>query len=162
MTIRHITTGRQNQDNPEQKQERIVSWDATHVSGWERLRLKKGFQFLIRILWLLSNLISSRKHEARHRKDHRCEEDGCEARFGTRNDLERHRKSVHGKYPQCGPKESYKCFGRNCGHPKKVWPRLDNFKAHIKLKHNDQNEEDLLSQYIAPTSQKNIFQLIVL
>uniref|UniRef100_A0A093VGL0 Putative membrane protein ActII-3 n=1 Tax=Talaromyces marneffei PM1 TaxID=1077442 RepID=A0A093VGL0_TALMA len=34
-----------------------------------------------------------RKHDARHRKAHKCEEDGCESRFGNKNDLERHRKS---------------------------------------------------------------------
>lgn len=98
----------------------------------------------------MSNLTSSssRKHDARHRKDHRCGEDGCEARFGTRNDLERHRKSVHSKCPQCGPKETYKCFGRNCGHPEKVWPRLDNFKAHLRHKHSEEDEEQLLSQYM--------------
>lgn len=98
--------------------------------------------------------MSSRKHDARHRKDHRCEEDGCDARFGTRNDLERHRKSVHSKCPQYGPKETYKCFGRNCGHPKKVWPRLDNFKAHLRLKHSEQDEIDLLSQYMPSTLYK--------
>uniref|UniRef100_A0A093XKS8 Krueppel-like factor 3 n=1 Tax=Talaromyces marneffei PM1 TaxID=1077442 RepID=A0A093XKS8_TALMA len=93
----------------------------------------------------LFNLMSSRKHDARHRKAHKCEEDGCESRFGNKNDLERHRKSVHNKCPECGPKETYKCFGRNCGHPEKVWPRLDNFKAHLRLKHYEENETDLLS-----------------
>ncbi|EED16042.1 C2H2 finger domain protein, putative [Talaromyces stipitatus ATCC 10500] len=87
-----------------------------------------------------------RKHLARHRKSHLCEENHCGRRFGSLNDLERHRKSVHNKSPQCGPKEMYKCFGRNCRHPEKEWPRLDNFKAHLRRQHDDQNVEDLVSQ----------------
>ncbi|KAE8550323.1 hypothetical protein EYB25_006549 [Talaromyces marneffei] len=95
--------------------------------------------------WVGKTPSEKRKHDARHRKAHKCEEDGCESRFGNKNDLERHRKSVHNKCPECGPKETYKCFGRNCGHPEKVWPRLDNFKAHLRLKHYEENETDLLS-----------------
>lgn len=95
---------------------------------------------------------SFRKHLARHRKDHVCKEDDCDKRFGTLNDLERHRKSVHNKCPLFGPKEKYKCFGRNCRHPEKEWPRLDNFRAHLRRQHSDENEEDLVSQYVSTTS----------
>ncbi|OKL56775.1 hypothetical protein UA08_07817 [Talaromyces atroroseus] len=88
----------------------------------------------------------SRKHDARHAKAHRCEEDGCDAGFGTKNDLERHRKAVHSKSPRCGPTDRYKCFGRNCQHPDKVWPRLDNFKAHLDRKHADESQQALIAQ----------------
>jgi uncharacterized protein YqeY len=35
-----------------------------------------------------------------------------------------------------------------------VWPRLDNFKAHLRLKHSEQDEIDLLSQYMPSTLYK--------
>ncbi|KAI7281515.1 hypothetical protein KC345_g4062 [Hortaea werneckii] len=79
----------------------------------------------------------------------RCSEPHCKRTqgFATNNDLERHRKSVHGKTPTVGMKKGYVC--KSCppvpeGHKVKFWPRRDNFKAHAVRKHvSDKNKEAL-------------------
>ncbi|KAH8701122.1 hypothetical protein BGW36DRAFT_448101 [Talaromyces proteolyticus] len=87
----------------------------------------------------------SRKHEARHEKTYQCEALTCAVRFGTKNDLERHRKAVHRKTPLCGPSEVFRCFGTDCNCPRwKEWPRFDNFKAHLKRMHKDEDENELI------------------
>ncbi|KAL4927900.1 putative C2H2 finger domain protein [Aspergillus undulatus] len=50
-----------------------------------------------------------RKHEARHRKLFKCDEPNCTRKegFGTINDLARHKKCVHKKEPERGPKILY-------------------------------------------------------
>ncbi|CRG92180.1 Zinc finger protein 865 [Talaromyces islandicus] len=92
--------------------------------------------------WVGNTPSEKRKHDARHRKAHKCEI--CNASFGTQNDLERHRKARHQKNPRCGPSERFKCFGRGCTNPDKLWPRRDNFKAHIQRKHKYQDEKELM------------------
>lgn len=63
--------------------------------------------------------------------------------FATRNDLERHRKGVHGLVPRVGPKGGYicsECLDSQDDKAGKWWPRKDNFKNHVrnhvKKKHN--------------------------
>ncbi|KAK5722638.1 hypothetical protein LTR15_005870 [Elasticomyces elasticus] len=70
-----------------------------------------------------------------------CDEVGCGRKegFATQNDLQRHRSSVHQKTPSVGRRLGFIC--RACpppqpGQPPKYWPRRDNFKAHVKRKHN--------------------------
>ncbi|KAF9894221.1 hypothetical protein FE257_007723 [Aspergillus nanangensis] len=50
-----------------------------------------------------------RKHEARHRKLFKCDIPNCTRKegFGTINDLARHKKCVHKKEPERGPKVLY-------------------------------------------------------
>ncbi len=88
-----------------------------------------------------------------HSKPFRCREPGCTRTqgFATENDLQRHRKSVHGASPRIGNKIGYICVA--CPEPsdgttRKWWPRLDNFKAHIRRKHQDADEEQLIQQYV--------------
>ncbi|KAL5337806.1 hypothetical protein BJX70DRAFT_223774 [Aspergillus crustosus] len=87
-----------------------------------------------------------RKHEARHMKLFKCDEPNCTRKegFGTINDLARHKKCVHKKEPERGPKVLYMCFGRNCPRNNKKWPRLDNFRQHLARMHNNENLDDLL------------------
>lgn len=89
-----------------------------------------------------------RKHEARHRKLFKCDEPNCPRKegFGTINDLARHKKCVHNKEPERGPKMMYMCFGTNCPRPNKRWPRLDNFKQHLNRMHHDEDGEVLLKK----------------
>lgn len=127
--------------------------------GKERLNRKKGafclFVFVSPLSYLSFEqpsmmghwLDTLRKHEAAHRKDNKCEEEGCGKGFGTLNDLERHRKTVHSKDPRCGPTERYKCFGKTCRQSDKLWPRLDNFRAHLRRKHGNEDEKSLLDLY---------------
>ena len=89
------------------------------------------------------------KHELQHSKPYRCDRDRCARKdgFATINDLERHKKSVHGVSPKVGKKSVYYC--QACPEPTpgskaKPWPRLDNFKAHIKRKHTEIDPEQLI------------------
>ncbi|KAJ5915391.1 hypothetical protein N7466_011324 [Penicillium verhagenii] len=87
-----------------------------------------------------------RKHEARHRKSFKCDEPNCPRKegFGTINDLARHKKCVHQKEPERGPKMVYLCHGKNCPRPNKKWPRLDNFKQHLSRMHAGEDGDSLL------------------
>ncbi|KAJ5675832.1 hypothetical protein N7462_008729 [Penicillium macrosclerotiorum] len=89
-----------------------------------------------------------RKHEARHRKLFKCNEPNCPRKegFGTINDLARHKKCVHNKEPERGPKMMYLCFGMNCPRPDKKWPRLDNFKQHLSRMHHEEDADALLKK----------------
>ncbi|KAL4996539.1 hypothetical protein BDV10DRAFT_195857 [Aspergillus recurvatus] len=64
--------------------------------------------------------------------------------FGTINDLARHKKCVHKKEPERGPKVLYMCFGRNCPRSSKKWPRLDNFRQHLARMHSNEDADELL------------------
>ncbi|KAJ5082027.1 hypothetical protein N7532_011070 [Penicillium argentinense] len=98
--------------------------------------------------WIGKCPSDKRKHEARHRKLFKCDEPNCPRKegFGTINDLARHKKCVHNKEPERGPKMMYLCFGKNCPRPNKRWPRLDNFKQHLSRMHHDENAEALLKK----------------
>ncbi|KAN0086814.1 hypothetical protein V8E54_000502 [Elaphomyces granulatus] len=87
-----------------------------------------------------------RKHEARHKKQFKCDEPNCTRKdgFGTINDLERHKKCVHHKVPDRGPKKKYMCFGENCPRENKLWPRLDNFRQHLIRIHSTEDQDLLL------------------
>ncbi|KAL2824518.1 hypothetical protein BDW59DRAFT_162405 [Aspergillus cavernicola] len=87
-----------------------------------------------------------RKHEARHKKLFKCDEPNCTRKegFGTINDLARHKKCVHKKEPERGPKVLYMCFGHNCPRSNKKWPRLDNFRQHLARMHNNEDLDELL------------------
>ncbi|KAJ5199635.1 Zinc finger C2H2 [Penicillium cf. griseofulvum] len=89
-----------------------------------------------------------RKHEARHKKLFKCDVPNCPRKdgFGTINDLARHKKCVHNKEPERGPKMMYMCFGTNCPRPNKRWPRLDNFKQHLNRMHHEEDGEELLKK----------------
>ncbi|KAJ9297627.1 hypothetical protein DTO271G3_4402 [Paecilomyces variotii] len=89
-----------------------------------------------------------RKHEARHKKIYKCDEPSCSRKegFGTVNDLERHKKCIHNKEPERGPKILYMCFAPNCPRRNKQWPRLDNFRQHLTRMHRDEDPAQLLKK----------------
>lgn len=78
-----------------------------------------------------------KKHYLRHQKPHRCTHPGCSRKdgFSTTNDLDRHQRSKH---PSDSPRtrsKVYQCVFPNCKSQTKLWPRLDNFRCHIKRVH---------------------------
>jgi len=90
-----------------------------------------------------------RKHRLQHEKPFLCEEPGCTRSegFATINDLQRHQVSVHRTSLSNARKTGYVCAA--CPAPaegtvRKFWPRRDNFKAHIRRKHQHWNEGQLL------------------
>ncbi|KAF2862084.1 hypothetical protein K470DRAFT_213737 [Piedraia hortae CBS 480.64] len=94
------------------------------------------------------NRSEAQKHELQHMKPFKCDEPDCSrtSGFATRNDLERHRFSVHRLRPLAGPLNGFICAAcpPNVGHQPKFWPRRDNFKAHIRRKHPNMGMEDIL------------------
>lgn len=57
--------------------------------------------------------------------------------FSTRNDLERHLKSVHQILSESAQThdKTYVCVADKCAKKGKVWPRADNFKQHCTRVH---------------------------
>lgn len=77
------------------------------------------------------------KHLNTHIRPFICTEQDCPSvrGFASKHDLERHKKSVHNLIPTAGSRKWYICpigGGEGC---LKMWPRLDNCKAHMERKH---------------------------
>jgi hypothetical protein len=86
----------------------------------------------------------------KHKKVFVCDIEGCKRSgkgFSTTNDLDRHKKSVHGI--DFAKTKSYRCAADDCQNKTKVWPRLDNFKQHIERMHKDHEVIDLIKRLVA-------------
>ncbi|KAL0942505.1 C2H2 type zinc finger domain protein [Colletotrichum truncatum] len=95
------------------------------------------------------------KHHQRHRKAYKCDVHGCTRRegFGTLNDLERHKSSVHPERHNGGAR--YRCNMGSCSTKDKIWPRADNFRQHLKrVHHKIVQPDDDLSDFIYQPPQK--------
>lgn len=86
----------------------------------------------------------------RHQKPFLCDALGCTRKvgFGTLNDLERHRRCVHGIVSQDRPSKRFKCFAENCVRGDQIWPRFDNFRQHLLRMHGDIETEELLRRLV--------------
>ncbi|KAI8633994.1 hypothetical protein F5Y19DRAFT_260295 [Xylariaceae sp. FL1651] len=87
-----------------------------------------------------------KKHNQRHTKPFKCDVEDCPRRlegFSTTNDLDRHKRSVHPTSQAGGNR--YICPLGTCKNKSKIWPRADNFKAHLKRVHmkEDVSDEEL-------------------
>lgn len=94
----------------------------------------------------------SRKHELRHTKPFKCLQPHCPKPdgFSTKNDLDRHLKSVHKFAPINIADKRYKCMA--CTGKDKIWPRLDNFRAHCIRIHKDQDTDELVRQSVVTSA----------
>nr|OQO24156.1 hypothetical protein B0A51_06249 [Rachicladosporium sp. CCFEE 5018] len=89
-------------------------------------------------------------HAQRRESPFKCPFSPCQEKatgFATTNDLDRHLKSGrHNMPPQKGSGKGYVCSA--CIAPPdsevKWWPRLDNFKAHIKRRHREMPVDHLV------------------
>lgn len=79
-----------------------------------------------------------RKHHFRHTKPFTCPKPSCSRKegFSTVNDLDRHTKSKH---PGEMQSKTYRCLVAGCKSQDKIWPRLDNFRSHLKRMHHLQD-----------------------
>lgn len=93
----------------------------------------------------------------RHEKNFICTFPACKRGkkgFGTKNDLDRHRKAIHHLDLGPGGLKSYKCAAQHCEKPEKIWPRFDNFKQHVIRLHKDEHQddrvtiEDIIKRYV--------------
>ncbi|KAI1941790.1 hypothetical protein LOZ66_001271 [Ophidiomyces ophidiicola] len=96
--------------------------------------------------WVGKTRSELKKHTDRHEKPYKCDISGCKRSqgFATPNDLDRHRKSVHGILPTHGTDKVFRCFVRNCSKALKVWPRADNFRQHLTRVHKGCNVDEML------------------
>ncbi|CAG8949971.1 hypothetical protein HYFRA_00004303 [Hymenoscyphus fraxineus] len=86
-----------------------------------------------------------KKHELRHTKPFKCQVPGCPrpTGFSTTNDLERHTKSKHPTaITDPASTKMYRCNVPGCKSREKSWPRLDNFRSHLKRVHQNQLRTD--------------------
>ncbi|KAK1983271.1 hypothetical protein LZ30DRAFT_11054 [Colletotrichum cereale] len=93
------------------------------------------------------------KHDQRHRKAYICDVSGCTRKegFGTLNDLDRHKGSVHPAIFNVGPR--FRCHVGSCQTKDKIWPRADNFRQHLRRVHQRfVGPEDDLSEYSLQSS----------
>lgn len=60
----------------------------------------------------------------------------CDRRFDKRADIHRHQVSVH-RDRMHSPPELYHCPHEDCNRRDRGFPRIDNFKEHLKRVHND-------------------------
>ncbi|KAL7622987.1 hypothetical protein AAE478_006666 [Parahypoxylon ruwenzoriense] len=89
-----------------------------------------------------------KKHKQRHDKPFKCDVEKCSRRegFSTPNDLDRHKRSLHPDQEAAGSR--YRCPVGACKNKDKIWPRADNFRAHMKRIHQmDLKKDDNLDQY---------------
>ncbi|KAI0182910.1 hypothetical protein EV127DRAFT_40829 [Xylaria flabelliformis] len=107
-----------------------------------------------------------KKHDQRHKKPFKCDVSDCNRRiegFSTTNDLDRHKRSVHPEAQTLGNR--YMCQIGTCKSKAKVWPRADNFKAHLKRVHAKESisEEELeaciVQQSTQPTQSTSLDEL---
>ena len=82
---------------------------------------------------------SNTKSTRSKKKTHHCEYCNGDKLFSTVNDLDRHRKTVHGLV-SLGEK-IWMCQVAGCSVSTKIWVRLDNFKQHIHRIHPTENPE---------------------
>ncbi|KAI1107125.1 hypothetical protein F4804DRAFT_242093 [Jackrogersella minutella] len=86
-----------------------------------------------------------KKHKQRHEKPFKCVVKDCTRSegFSTPNDLDRHIRSLHPDENATGNR--YRCPVGACNNRKKIWPRADNFRAHMKRVHQKEltTDEDL-------------------
>lgn len=87
-----------------------------------------------------------KKHDLRHKKPFVCKYPGCTRTegFSTTNDLDRHTKSKHplATTTRAESMKKYHCVVSGCKSKDKVWPRLDNFRSHIKRVHSNYIESE--------------------
>ncbi|KAI1662653.1 hypothetical protein F4813DRAFT_394831 [Daldinia decipiens] len=89
-----------------------------------------------------------KKHKQRHDKPFKCTVKGCTRSegFSTPNDLDRHKRSLHPDEHADG--DRYRCQVGPCFNKNKIWPRADNFRAHMKRVHQkDSIKDEDLDQY---------------
>ncbi|KAI2625876.1 hypothetical protein GGR54DRAFT_593377 [Hypoxylon sp. NC1633] len=97
---------------------------------------------------LLKTRSEFKKHKQRHDKPFRCDVKDCTRRegFSTSNDLDRHKRSLHPDEKVGGNR--YQCPVGMCKNKDKIWPRADNFRAHLKRVHQkDITTDEDLDQY---------------
>ncbi|CEI67081.1 unnamed protein product [Fusarium venenatum] len=90
-----------------------------------------------------------RKHELKHSLPWCCNVSGCSRSkgFTSKNDLDRHKKTVHNDRTVSG--RTFVCNIGGCAKKTKIWPRADNFRSHLeRMHHKTYSANDDLTEYV--------------
>ncbi|KAG9987461.1 hypothetical protein KCU98_g3324, partial [Aureobasidium melanogenum] len=84
-----------------------------------------------------SNNADRRKHMLTHTRPFKCDVSRCDNHngFASPHDLARHKKTCHSMLTVKTSKFYYRCAAPSCQKKDKIWPRKDNFKAHLEGTH---------------------------
>ncbi|KAG9687106.1 hypothetical protein KCU95_g8905, partial [Aureobasidium melanogenum] len=84
-----------------------------------------------------SNNADRRSHMLTHTRPFKCDVSGCDNQngFASPHDLARHQKTCHSMLTVKTSKFYYRCAAPSCQKKDKIWPRKDNFKAHLEGTH---------------------------
>ena len=91
--------------------------------------------------------------KAKKAKRYVCDAKDCPRKnegFTSKNDLARHKKTVHKVVDPDSRDKNFRCVGDNCPKKDKIWPRLDNFRQHVNRLHKEENAEDLVKRLVNP------------
>lgn len=87
-----------------------------------------------------------------HTRPFKCDVTGCDNHngFASPHDLARHQKTCHSMLTVKTSKFYYRCAAPSCQKKDKIWPRKDNFKAHLEGTHryDEAQVAELLVKYI--------------
>ncbi|EME83570.1 uncharacterized protein MYCFIDRAFT_81596 [Pseudocercospora fijiensis CIRAD86] len=92
------------------------------------------------------NASDADRHMRIHTRPFVCQETGCKITrgFASKNDLERHKKSVHLMMPEAGPKAWYMCPVGGFDKCVQLWPRKDNLRVHMRRQHGADGNQDVI------------------
>ena len=96
---------------------------------------------------LATNLTSSvhSRHLDQHLKSFLCCEPNCSRKFGSKNDLSRHKREVHGEDDQGRALETLRCPHTDCKRNVKGFTRPSNLREHVRKMHGSDVGSDLSS-----------------
>jgi hypothetical protein len=98
------------------------------------------------------SLTSYRKHMLTHTRPFKCDVSRCDNYngFASPHDLARHKKTCHSVLTVKTSKFYYRCAAPSCRKKNKIWPRKDNFKAHLEGTHKYEEAQvaELLMKYV--------------
>jgi len=87
-----------------------------------------------------------------HTRPFKCDVSGCDNQngFASPHDLARHKKTCHSVLTVKTSKFYYRCAAPSCQKKDKIWPRKDNFKAHLEGTHryDEAQVAELLIKYV--------------
>ncbi|KXT08797.1 hypothetical protein AC579_2553 [Pseudocercospora musae] len=109
-----------------------------------------------------ANASGAKRHARIHTRPFVCTETGCKVTrgFASKNDLERHKKSVHLVMPEAGPKGWYECPIGGFDKCMKLWPRKDNLHVNLRKQHKTEGKQDVIVQaqfLLGVASQRSTF-----
>ncbi|KAI5251974.1 hypothetical protein E4T42_03847 [Aureobasidium subglaciale] len=111
------------------------------------------------LTWDRTVLTTCRKHMLTHTRPFKCDVSGCDNHngFASPHDLARHKKTCHSVLTVKTSKFYYRCAAPSCQKKDKIWPRKDNFKAHLEgtHKYNESEVAGLLVKSVVTTNGHN-------